>query len=278
MYYANDESGVRVSIEKAENSSKYYCHICHCPMILKRGSKVAHHFAHKARKICDPYYRDVKSAWHREMQNLFPAETQECGVWNNDKSEIHVADVLISNSIYNMVFEFQFSPISHEEFLDRTLFYINRGMHVVWIFNYATIETPKKIFYRSKSGTNPDIRSFVWPGRDYVRLFDGWTMWRYLSELRCNKNGLLTIMLYVDTALGRQYELQHNGRCYYKWDYDYPSKRERLYILPDFNMVDGMMLIGEETDLKEFRARCLSEEEFKDKVANICNSYYKADT
>jgi hypothetical protein len=43
-------------------------------------------------------------------------------------------------------------------------------------------------------------------------------------------------------------------------------------------MVDGMMLIGEETDLKEFSARCLSEEEFKDKVANICNSYYKADT
>lgn len=273
MFFANDENGIRVNIGEANRTSKYYCHVCNCPMIIKRGDKVAHHFAHQARRICDPYYHDNKSMWHREMQSLFPEETQERGVWNNDKSEIHVADVLITHRNRDMVFEFQNSPIAQKEFLNRTLYYIKQGMSVVWIFNYATIESPKRIFYRSKLQTNPDIRSFVWPGRDYVNLFDGWDMWRCLSELKCNKSDRLIIMLYVDTALGHQYELQHNGHSYFKWDYAYPYGREKLYILPEFNMVDGVMYGNEETDLKNFRARCLTEEEFYKKVSQINEKY-----
>lgn len=273
MRYAVDECGSRIEINDAIRTSKYYCPACGAPMIIKRGEIVAHHYAHKPGSLCDPYYSDSKSPWHREMQNMFPVDTQECCVWNADKSEMHIADVLIHHGARRIVFEFQYSPISPVEFRTRTSFYVDQGYHVVWVFNFATIDTPKRIYYRNKSNLRPDVRNFVWPGRDYVALFDGCEMWNYLSDYQCNDGPTLTVMFFVDAGLGYQYELQHKGRPYYQWDYDYPQGREMLYLLPEFKVVDWKLADSDEEDLKYFKAKCLTEIEYQDIVESLCKAY-----
>ena len=56
MYFANDENGLRVHIDEATKAGAYTCPACKEPVIMKCGRIVAHHFSHKARKNCDPWY------------------------------------------------------------------------------------------------------------------------------------------------------------------------------------------------------------------------------
>ena len=93
---------------------------------------------------------------------------QEVILWNDDNTEYHVADVLVGTEGKGLVFEFQHSDISVETFISRTLFYMNLGYSVAWIFDYQDSGRPKCIFYEDNlADTNIFIISSTHSDRDY---------------------------------------------------------------------------------------------------------------
>lgn len=110
------------------------------------------HFAHKSLKDCDDFKHDM-SAWHKSWQEQFPLECREVVVRNN--GEVHRADVLWNG----VVFEFQHSPISSDEFNRRNRFYVRAGYKVIWIFDMRNLWNRRKI-YQINSYSGKSI--FAW--------------------------------------------------------------------------------------------------------------------
>lgn len=247
MYYASDKSGNRVYIENAKRGNDYFCPACKAQMTMKCGDVVAHHFSHKARKLCDPWYKDRMSDWHRKLQSMFPEECQEVTVWNDSHSEIHFADVMFSYNGAHYVLEFQHSPISRKEFISRSSFYLSLGYKLIWIFDFCECESPKKILYTSKEPSEHKI-SIVWPGRDRLHFLDG------LNRLQYSETGNFHIFFHICTGLGK--EVEHSldsGFSWSTWEYVNPFQQEYCFVEPRSMYID---------DLANFDAIYYDEEEF----------------
>ncbi len=128
MLIAHGSKNERVLAKDADKTQQYFCPICNKPVILKAASSkaVQPHFAHKT-KCIDGWSHDM-SEWHLNWQNHFPKECQEI-VMEKDGIK-HRADVCVGNT----VIEFQYSPLSSDEFMERNIFYTSCGYCVVWVF------------------------------------------------------------------------------------------------------------------------------------------------
>jgi len=100
------------------------CPTCGSPVLAKCGPRVIHHWAHAARKDCDPWWEN-ETDWHREWKSLFPEACREISYTALD-GEIHRADVVTKTGI---VIEFQHSAMTDVERLSRETFYKN----LIWI-------------------------------------------------------------------------------------------------------------------------------------------------
>ncbi len=139
MFFALDENNNRVYAEDGE-FKHCTCPACGSPVIQRRGDTNRHHFAHDPRKRINvkcpyDYNADYKnmSEWHIRMQEYFPKEEREFVFTNKETGEKHIADVFIKEA--NTVLEFQYSSLKKKEFLDRTLFHINEGRRIAWLFD-----------------------------------------------------------------------------------------------------------------------------------------------
>lgn len=174
MFRAVDAQGKSVLAKKASRDERYFCPYCEKEVSLRRGDIKVAHFAHKTQ--C-PYIedKDYMTEWHLRMQGYFPEESQEYWLENADKSEKRRADVFIEDS--NTVIEFQHSPISVEEYTKRTLFHLNEGRRIVWIFDESK-ENPKK-------GDRGKLRKDNLPVLDYPH---NKLAYRWLHRRRCLSN------------------------------------------------------------------------------------------
>lgn len=102
------------------------CTGCDSPTISKCGNIKVHHWAHKSKLECDPWWEN-ETEWHRAWKKQFPESWQEI-VQRADSGELHRADVKTDK---NWVLEFQYSAINPEERTSRNDFYGN----LVWIVN-----------------------------------------------------------------------------------------------------------------------------------------------
>lgn len=139
MLFALDDNNIRVNAEDGE-FKHCVCPACGSPVIQRRGDTNRHHFAHDPRKRNDvkcpyDYNADYKnmSDWHIRMQEYFPKEEREHIFTDKTTGEKHIADVFIKEA--NTVLEFQYSSIKKKEFLDRTMFHLNEGRRLVWLFD-----------------------------------------------------------------------------------------------------------------------------------------------
>lgn len=96
------------------------CPICGEAVFPKCGKIKIHHWAHKTKDYCDPWWEN-ETEWHRQWKNLFPEECQEVVMLDNTTGEKHIADVRIKN----LTLEFQHSSISEKEKTSRENFYKN---------------------------------------------------------------------------------------------------------------------------------------------------------
>ena len=131
MFIANNNNDERVSIENTIQGEKYFCPTCGESLIIKakNSDAVDPYFSHKPNTRCTDNWKYDMSEWHRAWQEKFPEQCREIVLENNGIK--HRADVLINN----MVIEFQHSPITHEEILERNKFYLSCGYSVVWVFD-----------------------------------------------------------------------------------------------------------------------------------------------
>lgn len=250
MFFANDLYGKRTYIDDADIRQAYICPVCKYPVIQKRGNIMTHHFAHKTTDICDPWYSGKMSAWHKEMQNLFPRHCQEVIVRNDEHSEYHIADIIFNNGSKSYVVEFQHSTISYNDFVSRTDFYMNQGYGMIWIFDFCDIK-PQKIMYYTEI-ENSDWIQIIWPGKDRLRFLDKIDFREYGEDLQ--------IYFHVNTGKGRKILIEHDDFFdWERWEYINPFQRERLFI--------NLYLTGFYS-LKEFFAFPYSEETFYKMLKN----------
>lgn len=102
------------------------CRCCGSKMIAKCGDVYAHHWAHKGRRTCDPWWEN-ETEWHRAWKNCFPEDWQEI-VQFDESGEKHIADVKTEDG---WVIEFQHSAVKSEERGSREAFY----KRLVWVID-----------------------------------------------------------------------------------------------------------------------------------------------
>ena len=201
-------------------------------IVYNQGRRQAHHFAHKSKNRCDPWYSGNKSAWHIKMQSFFPVDCQEAVIWDNYHSEYHIADVAFSFKGQKYVFEFQHSKITHKAFLERTAYYMNLGYKIIWFFDFRDSNSPKKILYSEKD-TTKGIAQFIWM-KDRIRILD-----RIDNDLyKCvddeyNTPENLSIIFHVLSGRGEEVEHSDGDGFYWEtWEYIDPFNREYLFLEP----------------------------------------------
>jgi hypothetical protein len=119
------------------------CPLCNQEVIAKCGEIKVWHWAHKSNNECDSF-GEPETEWHLNWKNEFPKENQEVIISENellerdikkhsthDPDKKHRADVMIND----LIIEFQNSPISPEQIMEREEFYDN----MIWVFNGETL-------------------------------------------------------------------------------------------------------------------------------------------
>lgn len=156
-------SGNIVDIQTAitNKNLSYVCPICGEELIIKNGSIVTPHFAHKTNIDCDTFTHDM-SEWHKWWQEAFPIRNREhveelsITIKEYKKAAIRYGfkraatdkiidghsddDIIVLKHRADIracgyIIEVQNSSISKEEFNERNWFYTKIGCKVVWIFN-----------------------------------------------------------------------------------------------------------------------------------------------
>lgn len=143
------------------------CPHCSSEMVPKCGRVKVWHWAHKGRKICDPWWEN-ETEWHREWKDKFPVEWQEVSHFDEATGEKHIADV---KNPFGLVIEFQHSQIKPEERDSREQFYGD----MIWIVDGKRGALDESYFNMGLHGPiqdDPLAYQVEWWGRS--RLLYNW--------------------------------------------------------------------------------------------------------
>ena len=145
------------------------CQCCGHTAFSKCGNERVWHWAHKSRRLCDPWWEN-ETEWHRTWKDQFPEEWQEFAYIAPD-GERHIADVKTDRG---WVLEFQHSPLTQAERQSRNNFYPK----ILWVVNGARSKRNWEQFQKAwdETGTSVGMPSNVrklWTGDS--RLLQEWT-------------------------------------------------------------------------------------------------------
>jgi competence protein CoiA len=122
------------------------CPACDHPMVAKCGDLRVRHWAHRGKRICDPWWEN-EGEWHRAWKAEFPDAWQEI-VHGADNGTKHIADV---KTEHGWVIELQHSRISPEERRSRDVFY----RQLVWVVDGTSRKRDANQFARAWSDGTP---------------------------------------------------------------------------------------------------------------------------
>ncbi len=135
MMYARIVDG---SVSVALKGVAGVCPSCGKPMTPKCGDLKVHHWAHRGKRDCDPWF-EGETAWHMGWKNIVRPEC--CEVVIGD----HRADIATVGEFGNrLVVELQHSPIAPEVVRNREAFYGN----MIWLFHATPFES--QVLFRAK--------------------------------------------------------------------------------------------------------------------------------
>jgi competence CoiA-like predicted nuclease len=103
---------------EAESGLSGECDGCESALVAKCGEVRVRHWAHRARRNCDPWWEN-ETEWHRSWKARFPDHWQEI-LHHATDGERHRADV---KTAHGWALEFQHSFIKPEERRSREAFY-----------------------------------------------------------------------------------------------------------------------------------------------------------
>ena len=110
--------------QEAEPNLSGECPCCRSPMVARCGEVRVRHWAHKGRRLCDPWWEN-ETEWHRTWKDHFPIDWQEI-VHHAENGERHIADVKTHEG---WVIEFQHSNIRPDERRSRETYY----QTLIWV-------------------------------------------------------------------------------------------------------------------------------------------------
>lgn len=113
------------------------CPSCGAEVIAMCGDLKIHHWSHKGRRNCDPWWEN-ETEWHRSWKGYFAKEWQEV-VHFDEGGEKHIADVKTKNG---WVMEFQHSFLQKIERRSRIEFY----KKMVWVVDGVRRKNDKNQF------------------------------------------------------------------------------------------------------------------------------------
>jgi competence protein CoiA len=186
MQYALVEGGLREASADLQGN----CPTCGAMMMPKCGSKIMHHWSHRGRLNCDPWWEN-ETEWHRSWKNSFPESCREIS-HRSSAGEIHRADIKAPAGIY---VELQHSALSDAERDAREEFYQN----LIWIVDgsvfkknfdlYHLLPNPssqlaKDIrWYKAKRGMDGANRGIFWRQSEVSDEF-GYAQMRFYPEIQ----------------------------------------------------------------------------------------------
>jgi competence protein CoiA len=184
-------NGVRIEAADAERGPDYECPNCHRILILRKGSIVIHHFAHKPPVNCSWASEETKAhlAAKKTLLEAFRARglRAEVEVQVLSTAGDRRADVLVwsPDEKSRVAIEVQHQPILFEAIHNRTRAYMSAGIPVIWmgllsekVFNDAQIL--KGGYLISQYVARPWERwahAYGYKELWFMRVEDG-TMWR----------------------------------------------------------------------------------------------------
>jgi competence protein CoiA len=138
---------------EAEPGLSGECPACGKAMIAKCGQHRVHHWAHRGKRTCDPWF-ESETKWHRVWKNNFPAKCQEFIQHDGQSGEKHIADVRTPDGL---VIEFQHSHLDPLERAARERFYGN----MVWVVDGTRLQRDYPRFNKGKH----DLRRTIIQGQ-----------------------------------------------------------------------------------------------------------------
>jgi hypothetical protein len=129
------------------------CPTCGAAMIAKCGPRIMHHWAHRGRRDCDPWWEN-ETAWHREWKSRFPEGCREISHTAPD-GEIHRADIKTPTGIY---IEIQHSAMTDAERASREAFYQN----LVWVIDGKPFRQNFDIYHMLPDPSSELAQDLVW--------------------------------------------------------------------------------------------------------------------
>lgn len=136
MYFALNSKGNRVFIDDVISSETYFCPQCRNFLIIKnKGFINKHHFAHKGTVDCDSWAHQM-SDWHLNWQKQFDENYREIIIG------CHRADIKINN----IIVEFQQSPLSSTDMLERINYYTKHNNYLFFLFDLREPYKKERIY------------------------------------------------------------------------------------------------------------------------------------
>lgn len=128
----------RIDAFTAERGPTYYCPKCRGEVILKKGRKVVHHFAHKPPTTCS--WANGETRAHMESKIVLAEALKERGLRAEVEFVVNTllgdrrADVMAwSPKGLQIAFELQHTPIGLSEIERRAVSYSKAGIAQIWI-------------------------------------------------------------------------------------------------------------------------------------------------
>lgn len=113
-----------------------HCPCCNSEMIPRCGEVKVHHWAHKSKSDCDPWW-EPETDWHRNWKNEFPLRWQERVFKDKETGEKHIADLY---TLAGLTVEVQHSHLDPKERRAREAFYGD----MLWIVDGSRLEGNRK--------------------------------------------------------------------------------------------------------------------------------------
>jgi competence CoiA-like predicted nuclease len=160
----------------------YFCPECGSKLIFKNGAIKIPHFAHSSDTDCMYYhYLKGESETHQKYKiNLYSWLVKQTDIMKKVYLEYkaidnRIADIYIETESKKYVIEIQCSPITIEEFINRTQDYNKNNIPVLWLWDMSLLNTyinqPKKMKIRKNTtldiiGSNLKTNYFIQESRN----------------------------------------------------------------------------------------------------------------
>lgn len=139
LAYREDGSIINAIDEDANKREHYFCPLCRCRVIYKKGIKIQSHFAHEKNSNCSFHNYKTESKEHLEVKkSLYKhfkkrySDVQVEHIFKIDDS-LQIADVYLTKK--NIAFEYQRSVIPHIDIKKRTEGYKKANIKLIWLID-----------------------------------------------------------------------------------------------------------------------------------------------